>query len=77
MSIPPPEENRPGDSHALMLLVPVIVFAISCPIFVAVRIWARVRSEGPGMGPDDWMIIASLVLALGTMKVCWISSCVC
>jgi hypothetical protein len=52
--------NTPGANNALEVQVPCIVFFIITPIFVAIRIWSRVRTK-VYLGYDDWTILISLV----------------
>jgi hypothetical protein len=52
--------NKPGANNALEVQVPCIVFFIITPIFVAIRIWSRVRTK-VYLGYDDWTILISLV----------------
>ncbi|ORY55910.1 uncharacterized protein BCR38DRAFT_461870 [Pseudomassariella vexata] len=55
--------NLPGESNAAMVRVPAIVFFAVTPIFVAIRIWVRVRREFI-LGWDDWTLMASYVCCL-------------
>lgn len=50
----------PGESNALLVQIPAIVFFVLTPIFVAIRFWARIRMKS-GLGWDDWTILFSFV----------------
>lgn len=52
--------NLPGESNALQVQIPCIVFFILTPIFVAIRIWSRIQMQ-VGLKWDDWTIIVSFV----------------
>ncbi|CAI4212806.1 unnamed protein product [Parascedosporium putredinis] len=52
--------NIPGESNALMVQIPCIVFFVVTPIFVGIRIWSRIRLRS-GISWDDWTILLSFV----------------
>lgn len=52
--------NIPGESNALMVQIPCIVFFVVTPIFVGIRIWSRIRLRS-GLSWDDWTILLSFV----------------
>lgn len=54
------EGNLPGDSNAIRIQLPSIVFFVVTLLFLSIRLWARIQSL-PGMGIDDWSIIVSWV----------------
>ena len=57
-----PSDNSPGDSRAYQIQVPCIVFFVFTPLFIATRIWARVKLRSwTGLGWDDWTILTSSV----------------
>ena len=56
--------NAPGESHALQVQIPCIVFFVVTPIFVIIRIWTRIKLKN-GLGYDDWTILFSFVRTLG------------
>ncbi|KAJ5439716.1 uncharacterized protein N7458_010714 [Penicillium daleae] len=66
--------NTPGPNRALEIQVPCIVFLITTPAFVAIRLWARFNSKS-GLGWDDWTILASTVFAIIVMAF-MLASCV-
>lgn len=53
-------QNTPGPSRALEIQVPCIVFMVTMPAFVVIRLWSRLNSKS-GLGWDDWTILASSV----------------
>ena len=54
--------HLPGESRAHQIQIPCGVFFVLTPLFVAVRIWARVKVRSwAGLGWDDWTILASCV----------------
>lgn len=55
--------NIPGESNALQVQIPCIVFFIVTPIFVAIRVWSRKQMRA-GLKSDDWTIIVSFVSLL-------------
>ncbi|TEA18761.1 Satratoxin biosynthesis SC1 cluster protein 4 [Colletotrichum sidae] len=55
--------NIPGESNALMVRVPAVVFFVLTPIFVTIRFWSRVKMRS-GLGWDDWTILFSFVCCL-------------
>ncbi|KAM0282120.1 hypothetical protein ACHAQH_003160 [Verticillium albo-atrum] len=55
--------NIPGESNALMVQVPCMVFFVLTPIFFTVRIWSRVKLRS-GFGWDDWTISMSFVCCM-------------
>ncbi|CAP92218.1 Pc13g11490 [Penicillium rubens Wisconsin 54-1255] len=59
-------ENIPGSSRALEIQVPCVVFLVTTPALVAIRLWSRVRSKS-GLGWDDWTILASSIFAVIVM----------
>ncbi|KAK3393920.1 hypothetical protein B0H63DRAFT_30854 [Podospora didyma] len=68
-------ENLPGESRAYQIQVPCIVFFVLTPLFVAIRIWARVKLRGmAGLGWDDWTILASWVFAT-TVSALMMAAC--
>ncbi|KAL2071836.1 hypothetical protein VTL71DRAFT_13071 [Oculimacula yallundae] len=62
--------NLPGESNALQVQIPCIVFFILAPVFVAIRIWSRVHMRA-GLKWDDWTIIVSFTfwIAQGFYKL--------
>ncbi len=52
--------NVPGENRALEIQLPCIVFFILTPLFVGIRLWARLHN-GSGLGSDDWTILVSFV----------------
>ncbi|KAK2002752.1 integral membrane protein [Colletotrichum falcatum] len=67
------EGNVPGESNALMVQVPAIVFFVLTPVFVGIRFWSRIKM-GSGIGWDDWTILLSFLCCL-TVSVLMIISC--
>lgn len=65
--------NLPGDSRALEIQIPCIVFFAVTPIFIAIRVWSRIQSRS-GLGWDDWVIFASWVFAQ-TVSALMMASC--
>ncbi|KAK2056604.1 integral membrane protein [Colletotrichum caudatum] len=65
--------NLPGESNALMVQVPAIVFFILTPIFVSIRFWSRIKMRS-GIGWDDWTILFSFFCCL-TVSVLMMVSC--
>ncbi|OOQ87872.1 integral membrane protein [Penicillium brasilianum] len=59
-------QNTSGPSRALEIQIPCIVFLITTPAFVAIRLWSRFNSKS-GMGWDDWTILVSTVFAIVVM----------
>ncbi|KAF9252097.1 hypothetical protein DTO006G1_2844 [Penicillium roqueforti] len=59
-------KNTPGPSRALEIQVPCIVFLVTTPAFVAIRLWSRVKSKS-GLGWDDCTILASCIFAIIVM----------
>ncbi|KAJ4857941.1 hypothetical protein T069G_08838 [Trichoderma breve] len=55
---------NPNDNVSRLVYIPSAIFVVICPIVVALRVWARLRSGK--MGPDDWTAIAALIFALLT-----------
>ncbi|KAF3349266.1 Putative succinate-semialdehyde dehydrogenase [NADP+] [Verticillium dahliae VDG2] len=55
--------NTPGESNALMVQVPCMVFFVLTPIFFTVRIWSRLKLRS-GFGWDDWTILASFTCCM-------------
>lgn len=54
--------NLPGENRAYQIEAPCIVFFVLAPIFVGVRLWARIKLRGwSGIGLDDWTILVSTV----------------
>ncbi|KAJ5588509.1 hypothetical protein N7537_011187 [Penicillium hordei] len=53
-------KNTPGPSRAFEIQVPCIVFLVTTPAFVAIRLWSRTKSKS-GLGLDDWTILVSSV----------------
>ncbi|CAI7628390.1 unnamed protein product [Penicillium glandicola] len=66
-------ENTPGPSRAREIQVPCIVFLVTTPTFVAIRLWSRTTSKS-GIGWDDWIILASCTFAVIVM-VLMLASC--
>ncbi|CAG8907933.1 unnamed protein product [Penicillium egyptiacum] len=66
-------KNIPGPSRALEIQVPCIVFLVTTPAFVAIRLWSRAKSKS-GLGWDDWTILASSIFAVIVMAL-MLSSC--
>lgn len=54
---------NPNDNVSRLVYIPSAIFVVICPIVVALRVWARLRSGK--MGPDDWTAIAALVSISG------------
>lgn len=50
---------NPNDNVSRLVYIPSAIFMVICPLVVALRVWARLRSGK--MGPDDWTAIAALV----------------
>ncbi|KAK6218623.1 integral membrane protein [Colletotrichum tabaci] len=67
------EGNLPGESNALMVQVPAIVFFVLTPIFVGIRFWSRIKMRS-GLGWDDWTILFSFFCCL-TVSVLMMISC--
>ncbi|CCF33567.1 integral membrane protein [Colletotrichum higginsianum] len=67
------EGNLPGESNALMVRVPAIVFFVLTPIFVGIRFWSRIKMRS-GLGWDDWTILFSFFCCL-TVSVLMMISC--
>ncbi|KAK3940243.1 hypothetical protein QBC46DRAFT_341802 [Diplogelasinospora grovesii] len=65
--------NKPGDTNAHMIYVPVIIFSIVCPFLTGLRVWSRLR-KGGRLGPDDYFILAALTFALASSGI-MIASC--
>ncbi|OQD63474.1 hypothetical protein PENPOL_c009G06393 [Penicillium polonicum] len=59
-------KNAPGPSRAFEIQVPCIVFLVTTPAFVAIRLWSRAKSKS-GLGWDDWTILASSIFAVIVM----------
>ncbi|KAI2602781.1 hypothetical protein GGR54DRAFT_467892 [Hypoxylon sp. NC1633] len=63
--------NPPGsdlwyqETNAQTIYVPVVVFAVICPIIVGLRAWARMSSGGR-LGIEDYTILISLACALAS-----------
>ncbi|KAI8307201.1 Satratoxin biosynthesis SC1 cluster protein 4 [Colletotrichum sp. SAR11_59] len=55
--------NIPGESNALMVRAPAIIFFVLTPIFVGIRFWSRIKMRS-GLGWDDWTILFSFVCCL-------------
>ncbi|KFY33316.1 hypothetical protein V494_07729 [Pseudogymnoascus sp. VKM F-4513 (FW-928)] len=55
--------NAPGESHALQVQIPCIVFFVITPIFIIIRIWTRIKLKS-GLGYDDWTILFSFINSL-------------
>ncbi|OBT55762.1 hypothetical protein VE04_03377 [Pseudogymnoascus sp. 24MN13] len=62
--------NAPGESHALQVQIPCIVFFVVTPIFIIIRIWTRIKLKS-GLGYDDWTILFSFInsLAVSTLMM--------
>ncbi|KAI1080746.1 hypothetical protein F5B20DRAFT_93426 [Whalleya microplaca] len=56
------EGNVLGESNALQIQIPCIVFFALTPVFLAIRIWSRLKTRS-GLGWDDWTIIVSWIFA--------------
>ncbi|CAI7614805.1 unnamed protein product [Penicillium viridicatum] len=61
-------KNTPGPSRAFEIQVPCIVFLITTPAFVAIRLWSRAKSKS-GLGWDDWTILVSSMFAVIVMAL--------
>ncbi|KAJ5956964.1 hypothetical protein N7501_011243 [Penicillium viridicatum] len=59
-------KNAPGPSRAFEIQVPCIVFLVTTPAFVAIRLWSRAKSKS-GLGWDDWTILVSSMFAVIVM----------
>lgn len=59
--------NVPGESNALQVQVPCIIFFTLTPLFVTIRVWARLQVRA-GLGIDDWTLLLSFVSVLVTME---------
>ncbi|CAI7567330.1 unnamed protein product [Penicillium discolor] len=59
-------KNIPGPSRAFEIQVPCIVFLVTTPAFVAIRLWSRAKSKS-GLGLDDWTILMSSMFAVIVM----------
>ncbi|OQD95217.1 hypothetical protein PENSOL_c021G01676 [Penicillium solitum] len=59
-------KNIPGPSRAFEIQVPCIVFLVTTPAFVAIRLWSRAKSKS-GLGLDDWTILVSSMFAVIVM----------
>lgn len=55
--------NVPGESNALQVQVPCIVFFVLTPLFVSIRVWARLQLRS-GLGVDDWTLLLSFVSSI-------------
>ncbi|KAL0932629.1 uncharacterized protein CTRU02_211592 [Colletotrichum truncatum] len=55
--------NIPGESNALMVRAPAIVFFVLTPTFVAIRFWSRTKMRSD-LGWDDWTILLSFICCL-------------
>ncbi|KAI8188364.1 Satratoxin biosynthesis SC1 cluster protein 4 [Colletotrichum sp. SAR 10_75] len=55
--------NIPGESNALMVRAPAVIFFVLTPIFVGIRFWSRIKMRS-GLGWDDWTILFSFVCCL-------------
>ncbi|KAM0496036.1 hypothetical protein ACHAP9_006968 [Verticillium nonalfalfae] len=64
--------NIPGESNALMVQVPCMVFFVLTPIFFTVRIWSRLKLRS-GFGWDDWTILVSFTCCM-TVSVLMMAS---
>ncbi|KAJ9485275.1 hypothetical protein VN97_g8071 [Penicillium thymicola] len=60
-------KNTPGSSRAFEIQVPCIVFLVTTPAFVAIRLWSRAKSKS-GLGLDDWTILVSSMFAVIVMS---------
>ncbi|KAH7350619.1 integral membrane protein [Rhexocercosporidium sp. MPI-PUGE-AT-0058] len=65
--------NMPGESNALQVQIPCIVFFVLTPIFVAIRIWSRIQMR-VGLKWDDWTIMVSFVFSM-TVSILIMVSC--
>lgn len=52
--------NIPGESNALVVQVPCVVFFVVTPCFVAARFWSR-HTSNSSVGWDDWCCLVSWV----------------
>ncbi|WYZ46777.1 hypothetical protein EsH8_IX_001002 [Colletotrichum jinshuiense] len=66
------EGNIPGESNALMVQVPAIVFFVLTPVFVGIRFWSRIKMRS-GLGWDDWTILFSFFCCLAVSVLMMIS----
>ncbi|KAI9048467.1 hypothetical protein LZ554_007302 [Drepanopeziza brunnea f. sp. 'monogermtubi'] len=64
--------NKPGDSNAYQVQIPIIVFFAVTPIFVAIRIWSRISMRA-GLKWDDWSIIISFIFSMTVSTLIMIS----
>ncbi|EEY22946.1 integral membrane protein [Verticillium alfalfae VaMs.102] len=64
--------NISGESNALMVQVPCMVFFVLTPIFFTVRIWSRLKLRS-GFGWDDWTILVSFICCM-TVSVLMMAS---
>ncbi|KAK4187890.1 Satratoxin biosynthesis SC1 cluster protein 4 [Podospora australis] len=67
--------NLPGDNRAYQIVVPCVIFFIFTPLFVGIRLWARMKLRGwSGFGWDDWSIVAAWIFATIVMGL-MVASC--
>ncbi|VBB71324.1 Putative protein of unknown function [Podospora comata] len=67
--------NLPGENRAYQIEAPCIVFFVLAPIFVGVRLWARIKLRGwSGIGLDDWTILVSTIFAT-VVSALMVASC--
>lgn len=55
--------NVPGETNALQVQVPCIIFFVLTPLFVTVRTWSRFKLS-TGLGWDDHTLLFSFVSGL-------------
>ncbi|KOS45439.1 hypothetical protein ACN38_g3654 [Penicillium nordicum] len=60
-------KNTLGPSRAFEIQVPCVVFLVTTPAFVAIRLWSRAKSKS-GLGLDDWTILVSSMFAVIVMS---------
>ncbi|KAK0668217.1 hypothetical protein QBC41DRAFT_347410 [Cercophora samala] len=67
--------NLPGENRAYQIEAPCIVFFVLTPVFVGIRLWARVKLRGwSGLGMDDWTIVVSTIFAT-VVSALMVASC--
>ncbi|KAH8597838.1 hypothetical protein B0O99DRAFT_470808, partial [Bisporella sp. PMI_857] len=65
--------NKPGESNALLVQIPSVVFCVISPIVVGIRFWSRIRCRG-NLGWDDWTILGSLIFSM-IVSVALLTAC--
>ncbi|KAK4173787.1 hypothetical protein QBC36DRAFT_348456 [Triangularia setosa] len=62
--------NLPGENRAYQIEAPCIIFFVLTPIFVGIRLWARIKLRGwSRLGLDDWTIVVSTGKANSLFKI--------